>query len=131
MIQILGAQQQDSSVFYLTKYLGWILCSFLLLLMIRYYNTKVHLYDEILGLMGFLSLHVDSINIKGNLLVNFLINVIISSPTYVLLFIIILHISGIECAFWRYRNKSRSRATLLQQFSFFSLKLLTNVLRCL
>ena len=41
-----------------------------------------------------------------------------SSRTYVFLFIIILHISAIINAFWRYRNKSRSRRRLLEQFFF-------------
>ena len=42
----------------------------------------------------------------------------ISSRTYVLLFIIILHTNDIVSAFWRYRKKSRLRPRLLEQFSF-------------
>ena len=46
-----------------------------------------------------------------------------SSSTYVFLFIIILHISDIISAFWRYRNKFRSRPRLLEQFFLLSLNL--------
>ena len=46
-----------------------------------------------------------------------------SSGTYVFLFIVILHISDIISAFWRYRNKSRSRPRLLEQFFLLSLNL--------
>ena len=47
----------------------------------------------------------------------------ISSRTYVLLFIIILHINGIISAFWRCRNKYMSRPRLVKQFFLFSLNL--------
>ena len=45
------------------------------------------------------------------------------SRTYVILFIIILHISDIISAFWRYRNKSKSKLRLLEQFFLLSLEL--------
>ena len=41
-----------------------------------------------------------------------------SSRTYVFLSIIIIHSNDIVTAFWRYRNKSRSRPRLIEQFSF-------------
>ena len=67
---------RGSSVFYLTKCLRCILYSFLLLLITLILLFTVHLCNKNLGLMAFLSLHVDSINIKRNFSVNFLINVV-------------------------------------------------------
>ena len=65
-----------SSIFYLTKCLRCILYSFLysiftILYSILYSLFTVHFYDANLGLMAFLSLRVDSINMKGNLLSKF------------------------------------------------------------
>ena len=62
--------------FYVAKCLRCILYSFLLLLITLFLLFMVHLCHKNLGLMAFLSLRVDSINIKGNFSVNFLINVV-------------------------------------------------------
>ena len=53
-------------VFCLTKFLRCILYSFLLLLITLLLLFTVHLFYANLGLMPFLPLRVDSINIKGN-----------------------------------------------------------------
>ena len=64
--------------------------------------------------MAFLSLHVDLINIKGIFFSKFPNKChTIPSRRYVFLFIIILHLSDIIGAFWRYRNESRTRPRLL------------------
>ena len=71
--------------------------------------------------MTVLSLHVNSINIKGNFFSKFS-NKCCTNPHVPFLFIVILHISDIISdiisTLWRYRNKSRSRPRLLEQFSF-------------
>ena len=106
----------DSSLFYLTKCLRCILYSFLLLLITLFLLFTMHLYDANIILIAFLSLPVDSVNIKGNFFSKFANNAV-QFLTYVcFLFIIILHINDIISAFWRYRNKSRSRPMLLEQF---------------
>ena len=53
-----------SSIFYLTKCFRCILYSILLLTIILFLLFTVHFYDKDLDVMAFLSLHVDSINIK-------------------------------------------------------------------
>ena len=64
-----SAQQQGflgSSIFYLTKYFRCILCSILLIIIILFLLFTAHFRDKDLGMMAFLSLHVNSINIKGS-----------------------------------------------------------------
>ena len=53
---------------YLTKCLRFILYSFLLLIITPFCCYLRYIYEKNLYLMAFLSLRVDSINIKGNLL---------------------------------------------------------------
>ena len=65
-IGLFGNVSMGSSIFYLTKCFRCILCSILLLLITLFLLFTVHFYDKNLGLMAFLSLHVDSINIKGS-----------------------------------------------------------------
>ena len=123
---LFGNDSMGSSITYLTKRLRCIVCSLLLLIIILFLLFTVRFYDENLGLMTFLSLHVFSINIKRNFFSkfsNFLKRLYISSRKYVFLFIITLYISDIISAFWRYRNKSRSRPRLLEEFCFLSLEL--------
>ena len=103
-----------SLVFYLTKYLRYILYSFLLLIITLFLLFTVHLYDANLGLLTFLSLRVGC---AETFLVNFLRNVAHFLTYVCFLFIIIPHISYIISAFWRKRNNSRSRPWLLS-FSF-------------
>ena len=54
------------SLFYLTKCFICILYSILLLLTILLLLFTIHFYDKDLALMAFVSLHADSINIKGS-----------------------------------------------------------------
>ena len=54
------------SLFYLTKCFICILYSILLLLTILFLLFTIHFYDKDLALMAFVSLHADSINIKGS-----------------------------------------------------------------
>ena len=100
---------------YLTKCLRFILYSFLLLIITPFCCYLRYIYEKNLYLMAFLSLRVDSINIKGNFL-QFV-------RSAVFLFIFIMHISYIISAFWRYRSKSRSRSRLLEHFFLLSLEL--------
>ena len=53
-----------SSIFYFSKCFRCILYSMLLLLIILFLLFTVHFYDKDLGMMAFLSLHVNSINMK-------------------------------------------------------------------
>ena len=57
-----------SLAFYLTKCLRFILYSFLLLIITSFCCYLRYIYENNLYLMAFLSLRVDSINIKGNFL---------------------------------------------------------------
>ena len=57
-----------SSIFYLTTCFRCILYSILLLITILFLLFTVHFYDKDLGMIAFLSLHVNSINIKGSFL---------------------------------------------------------------
>ena len=81
----------------------------------------VHFYDKNLGLMAFLSLSVDSTNIRGSFFTKFSNKCYIIPQVRIFLFIIILNISDIISTsliistlflYWRYRNKPR----LLEQF---------------
>ena len=54
------------SLFYLSKCFICILYSILLPLTILFLLFTIHFYDKDLALMAFVSLHVDSINIKGS-----------------------------------------------------------------
>ena len=65
-IGLFGNVSMGSSIFYLTKCFRCILYSILLLIIILFLLFTVHFYDKDLGVMAFLSLHVDSINIKGS-----------------------------------------------------------------
>ena len=57
-----------SSIFYSTACFRCILYSILLLIKITFLLFTIHFYDKDLGMMTFLSLHVNAINIKGNFL---------------------------------------------------------------
>ena len=65
-IGLFGNASMGSSIFYLTKCFRCILYSILLLTMILFLLLTVYFCDKHLGVMTFLSLHVDSINIKGS-----------------------------------------------------------------
>ena len=65
-IELFWNVSMGSSFFYLTKCFRCILQSFLLLLITLLLLFVVHLYDENLGLVAFLSLGVDLVSIKGN-----------------------------------------------------------------
>ena len=65
-IGFFGNVSMGSSIFYLTKCFRCILYSILLLIIILFLLFTVHFYDKDLGMMAFLSLHVDSVNIKGS-----------------------------------------------------------------
>ena len=60
-----------SSIFYFSKCFRCILYSMLLLLIILFLLFTVHFYDKDLGMMAFLCLHMNSINIKGSLFSKF------------------------------------------------------------
>ena len=62
-----------SSIFYLTTCFRCILYSILLLITILLLLFTVQFYDKDLGMMVFLSVHVNSINIKGSFLNKFFI----------------------------------------------------------
>ena len=72
-IWFFGNVTMDSSIFYLTTCFRCILYSILLLLIILFLLFTVHFYDKDLSMMAFLSLHVNSINIKGSFLNKFFI----------------------------------------------------------
>ena len=111
------------SLFYLTKCFICILYSILLLLTILFLFFTIHFYDKYLALMAFVSLHADSLNIKGSFFSKLSDKCrTIPHVHMCFLIIIILHISDIISAFWRNRNKSRSRPRLLEQFVLFPLK---------
>ena len=112
-----------SLIAYLTKCFMWILYSILLPIITFFLLFTVHFYDKDLSVMALLSLHVDSINIKQRFLGKFS-NKYRTIPHVHMCFliIIILHISDIISAFWRNRNKSRSRPRLLEQFVLFPLE---------
>ena len=61
------------STFYLTACFRCILYSTLLLITSLFLLFTVHFYDKDLGMMVFLSVHVNSINIKGSFLNKFFI----------------------------------------------------------
>ena len=63
----------SSSIFYLTKCFRYILYSILLLIITLFLLFMVHFYNMDLGAMAFLSLHVNSINIKGSFFIKFCI----------------------------------------------------------
>ena len=65
-IGLFGSISVGSSIFYLTKCFMYILYRILLLIMILFLLFTVHFYNKDLSLLEFLSLHVDSINIKGS-----------------------------------------------------------------
>ena len=63
-IVLFGKVNMSSSIFYLIKYFNYNYS--ILLLIIFFLLFTVHFYNKGLGLMAFLSLHVNSINIKGS-----------------------------------------------------------------
>ena len=65
-IGLFGNVSMDASIFYLSKCFRCILYSILLLIITVFLLFTVHFYDKDLGMMTFLSLHVNSINIKGS-----------------------------------------------------------------
>ena len=65
-IGLFGNVTMGSSIFYLTACFRWIPYSILLLLTILFLLFTVPFYDKDLGMMASLSLHVNSINIKGS-----------------------------------------------------------------
>ena len=65
-IGLFGNVSMGSSIFYLTKCFIYILHSILLLIIISFLLFTVHFYDKDLDLMEYLSLHVDSTNVKGS-----------------------------------------------------------------
>ena len=67
-IGLFGNVTIGSSTFYLTTCFRCILHSILLLTTSLFLLFTVHFYDEDLGMRAFLSLHVNSINIKGSFL---------------------------------------------------------------
>ena len=67
-IGLFGNVTMCSSIFYLTTCFRCILCSILLLITILFLLFTVHFYDKDFGVIAFLSLHVNSINIKGRFL---------------------------------------------------------------
>ena len=62
-----------SSIFYLATCFKCILYSILLLITTLFLLFTVHFHDKDLGMMAFLSLHVNSINIKGSFLNKFFV----------------------------------------------------------
>ena len=110
-----------SLIFYLTKCFRCILYSNLLLIITWLLLFMVHFYDKSLGLMAFVSLSVDSTNIRGSFFSKFSNKCCIIPQVRIFLFIIILNISDIISIlliistlflYWRYRNKPR----LLERF---------------
>ena len=67
-IGLFGNVTMGSSIFYLTTCFRCILYSILLLTTILFLFFAVHFYDKDLGMKAFLSLHVNSINIKRSFL---------------------------------------------------------------
>ena len=72
-IGLFGSVTIGSSTFYLTTCFRCILYSILLLITSLFLLFMVHFYDKDLGMMAFLSLYVNSINIKGSSLNKFAI----------------------------------------------------------
>ena len=70
---LFGNVIMGSSIVYLTTCFRCILYSILLLITILFLLFTVQFYDKDLGMMVFLSLHVNSINIKGSFLNKFFI----------------------------------------------------------
>ena len=70
-IGLFGNVTMGSSIFYLTACFRWIPYSILLLITILFLLFTVPFYDKDLGMMASLSLHVNSINIKGSFLNKF------------------------------------------------------------
>ena len=70
-IGIFGNVTMGSSIFYLTTCFRCILHCILILMTILFLLFMVHFYDKNLGMMAFLSLHVNSTNIKGSFLNRF------------------------------------------------------------
>ena len=67
-IGLFGNVTMCSSICYLTTCFRCILYSILLLITILFLLFTVHFYDKDLGMIAFLSLHVNSISIKGSFL---------------------------------------------------------------
>ena len=67
-VGLFGNITKGSSIFYLTTCFRCILYIILLLITALFLLFTVHFYDKDLGMMVFLSLHVNSINIKGSFL---------------------------------------------------------------
>ena len=72
-IGLFGSVTIGSSTFYLTTCFRCILYSILLLITSLFLLFMVHFYDKDLGMMAFLSLYVNSINIKRSSLNKFAI----------------------------------------------------------
>ena len=70
-VGLFGNVSMGSSIFYLVKCFRCILCSIFLLIIILLLLFTVHFYNNDLVMMAFLSLHVNSINIKGRLFSKF------------------------------------------------------------
>ena len=68
---LFGNITMGSSIFYLTTCFRCILYSILLLITILFLLFTVHFYDKDLGMMAFLSLRMNSINIKESFLNKF------------------------------------------------------------
>ena len=72
-IGLFGNVTIGSSTFYLTTCFRCILYSILLVITSLFLLFTVHFYDKDLGMMVFLSVHMNSINIKGSFLNKFFI----------------------------------------------------------
>ena len=83
-IGLFGNVTMGSSIFYLTTCFRCMLYSILLLITILFLFFAVHFYDKDLGMKAFLSLRVNSINIKGSFLNKYFIKC--CACPYVLMF---------------------------------------------